>query len=233
MKVTCLILLVLSASALSTKAPQKAVVYDATNLNGNQLNIYGYKEDLSTDGFDNRIWSTRVSGIWLFYENIRFNSETSGLVFFAYGDSFSVNTLEDLNGRVSSVRNSGIGSTYKDISLNIYEKEGFAGEEEYFTNDIPYLRQKNFGESIILTGCLPWTLYSEKYFAGDRICVEPSDVIQCNPGMYPRLNDLPGFHNGVSSARIGCYSTKKLRGNYMQRNSTGLYKPDTKKMLFL
>ena len=44
-------------------------------------------------------------------------------------------------------------------TLNLYANEGFGGFEQYFYQDSPQFRYDDFGASIIITGCDPWTLY--------------------------------------------------------------------------
>nr|ADD38111.1 Beta-crystallin A1 [Lepeophtheirus salmonis] len=211
----------------------KITVYDQVNYYGNQQTFYGYEDDLSSTRFDNKICSARLTGIWLFYEHTKYNSHKMGMSFFIYGDSYREPDFKDFKNRASSLRNSGVGSSYKDKSINFYEREGFAGEEEYFSNDTPYFRKDNFGDSIIVTGCSPWTLYEEKYFAGDHICVYPSDENNCLPGFFPNLENLPQFDGKVSSVRVGCFSDRKISSPFLPANATGSYNPKTKEFKFL
>ena len=44
-------------------------------------------------------------------------------------------------------------------TLNLYENEDFNGKEMFFYDDATQFDFDNFGLSVILTGCSPWTLY--------------------------------------------------------------------------
>ncbi|QQP50166.1 Crystallin_ beta A1, partial [Caligus rogercresseyi] len=92
-------------------------------------------------------------------------------------------------------------------SLNLYKVSGFGGTEVYHGHDFPFLMEEGMSfESIILTGCRPWTLYSEKFYEGDRICIYPGDEERCYPGFFPRNKDFGYFGSRIKSGRIGCYS---------------------------
>ncbi|CAB4061539.1 unnamed protein product [Lepeophtheirus salmonis] len=127
----------------------------------------------------------------------------------------------DFDNKVDSTKH------YTDSSINFYAQEGFSGEEQYYTNDIPYPVKSVFGKSLIVTGCDEWTIYSEKYFAGESVCVKPIDMDNCSPTFYPTVDKL-GLGHRLRSARKGCHSMTSVRGIEFPLNTTGIFDPKTK-----
>ena len=42
----------------------------------------------------------------------------------------------------------------------MYEERHFMGDEQFFYGHAPILPVSNFGRSIVVTGCSPWTVYT-------------------------------------------------------------------------
>uniref|UniRef100_D3PHC6 Crystallin, beta A1 [Equus caballus] n=1 Tax=Lepeophtheirus salmonis TaxID=72036 RepID=D3PHC6_LEPSM len=185
-------------------------VYDRINLQGDSREFTGYQRDLRSEGFDNKVCSASMDGIWILYEHLDFNTK-DGMSYFAWGNSYDVLNFGKMKYHTSSLRSAGIGNFLQRSTLNFYEKEGFGGREQYYSGDIPFLMEEMNFHSLILTGCEPWTLYDDKFFDGDRICVFPGDEDRCYPGFFPRHEDFGYFGSRVQSARIGCFSEVKAR----------------------
>ncbi|CAB4063590.1 unnamed protein product [Lepeophtheirus salmonis] len=84
---------------------------------------------------------------------------------------------------------------------------GFMGIEQNVYKDSPKLNYDNFGKSIIITGCKPWTLYETENFGGSSICVYPNSMSSpCKPGFFVEPSDFGHFADQVSSVRLGCFS---------------------------
>ena len=63
--------------------------------------------------------------------------------------------------------------------------------------------------SIIVTGCSPWTVYEYNNYQGAATCFYPADTVNCYPGFYRTPDELGGMAGKMSSARKGCYATKR------------------------
>ncbi|CAB4068445.1 unnamed protein product [Lepeophtheirus salmonis] len=141
--------------------------------------------------------SAIINGVWIFYENTDYNQfEFGKRSFYGWGKDHKISSFGQLNRALSSVRS------------------GFMGNEQYFYSDTPSLNHDNFGESIIVTGCDPWTLYEERSYRGDRICVYPASTQKCEPGFYIQPQDFGHFVNKVSSVRKGCFSKKSFQRSW-------------------
>ncbi|QQP38749.1 Uncharacterized protein FKW44_019421, partial [Caligus rogercresseyi] len=100
------------------------------------------------------------------YEDPSFNrGQYNKQVSYAWGKNLKLKDLGKIGGKVSSIRYSG-DESFDTNSINFYEGAGFMGIEQYFFKDAPSMDYDNFGKSIILTGCKPWTLYEKKNYSG-------------------------------------------------------------------
>ncbi|QQP54417.1 Uncharacterized protein FKW44_007246 [Caligus rogercresseyi] len=162
----------LSLAATSRSNNINIQLYDSTNFRGTSKTIHGYEYDLKLLGFDNKAKSAIANGIWIMYEDPSFNR------------NLKLKDLGKIGGKVSSIRYSG-DESFDTNSINFYEGAGFMGIEQYFFKDAPSMDYDNFGKSIILTGCKPWTLYEKKNYSGSRLCVYPASLSSpCKPGFF-------------------------------------------------
>merc|ERR1712142_1216929 len=74
------------------------------------------------------------------------------------------------------------------------------------------VNMNNFGQSLVVTGCNPWTAYEYNNYQGRGVCFYPSDMMACSPGFYRNAQMLGGMANRISSVRKGCYSNIKVYG---------------------
>ncbi|CAB4069955.1 unnamed protein product [Lepeophtheirus salmonis] len=96
---------------------------------------------------------------------------TTKMVSYVWGRNVQISTLGEINGKVSSIRYSGVDDLFAN-TINFYEGPGFMGIEQSVQRDSPKLNYDNFGKSIIITGCKPWTLYEKENFGGKKdLCV--------------------------------------------------------------
>ncbi|QQP54405.1 Uncharacterized protein FKW44_007231, partial [Caligus rogercresseyi] len=126
------------------------------------MEVDSYEMDLSLLGFDDRAESLVVNGIWLLYEGVyynRRNSDKDMLMTYVWGQDYCLEDLGDMGSKASSIRFAG-GDDLGSSSLNIYEEEGFMGAELYVTQDEETIKYKEFGRSLILTGCEPDPMYA-------------------------------------------------------------------------
>jgi len=106
--------------------------------------------------------------------------------------------------------------------VNMYFNEYFNGDEEYSYVDKPQLNYDNRALSLIVTGCSFWTLYQDRYYQGNAVCVGPANQVSCEPGFYSTRSSLSGIAGDISSLRRGCYSKRWLlpdNYNHMGRNN--------------
>ena len=99
---------------------------------------------------------------WLLYGDINYNEENSESPYlwgWGDGDGFCGIFDESFSEVASSARFVGPPNGFKYSTLNLYQYDGYSGTEEYFDKDATFLDNDNFGRSVIVTGCDPWTLY--------------------------------------------------------------------------
>merc|ERR1712156_855292 len=91
-----------------------------------------------------------------------------------------------------------------------YQYDGYSGTEEYFDKDTIFLDNDNFGRSVIVTGCDPWTLYKDDNYDGASLCLYPSDTSNCYPSFFLQ-KDIGWIADQISSVRRGCHSQNILQ----------------------
>merc|ERR1711973_979481 len=79
-----------------------------------------------------------------------------------------------------------------------------------FDNVATHLSYPDKAKSLIVTGCLPWTVYSDVNYRGKAMCVWPSDTIQCTPGLYPARSTLGSLADNISSVKRGCNAKENV-----------------------
>jgi len=188
--------------------PHNVFVFSGTSQSGNYYNFNDYVPDLNSYGFDNTASSMDVTGVWLFYDYSYYNdADFSAPAVWRWGESYTDNFPSAFDNKLTSLRYGGAPDDYKADVLNMYEGEYFAGNEQYFYSDAAYLNQDNFGASLLVTGCSPWTVYSLNNYQGASLCFYPSDTSNCYPGfleVFP--SEIEFWVNEISSVRKGCYS---------------------------
>lgn len=102
---------------------------------------------------------------------------------------------------------------WKYETLNFYQGEYYQGAEQYFYNDAQNVNIDNFGRSLVVTGCRPWTVYEYDRYSGRAVCFYPSDTSRCSPGFFRNDQFMNGMSNRASSVRMGCYSKIKMIGS--------------------
>merc|ERR1712110_577013 len=130
-----------SLRALRVGSNQNLRCFDQPNESGYYVNIGTTAvPDLSRSpyNFDNRAVSCRFNGIYFLYDNYNAN-------------------LNDFAYKASSVRLTGAPDGYKYDTFNTYQYEFYQGSEQYFYQDATYTQVDNFGRSVVVTGCNPWT----------------------------------------------------------------------------
>jgi len=110
---------------------------------------------------------------------------------------------------------------YKYDTFNTYQGEFYQGAEQYFYRDAATVHVDNFGQSLVVTGCNPWTAYEYNNFRGRGVCFYPADQMRCSPGFYRNAQLLGGMSNRISSVRKGCYSNVKVYGEAMPNLMSG------------
>uniref|UniRef100_A0A0K2VET5 Uncharacterized protein n=1 Tax=Lepeophtheirus salmonis TaxID=72036 RepID=A0A0K2VET5_LEPSM len=128
------------------------------------------------------------------------------MVTYVWGQNFKLSTMGGINGKVSSIRHSGVDDLSAN-TLNFYEGPRSMGIEQNVYKDSPKLNYDKFDKSIIITGCKPFTLYEKENFGGKRICVYPNYTsTPCKPGFLEKPSAFGHFADQVSSVRLGCFS---------------------------
>lgn len=196
--------------------------YDNRGCQGIQVEFDRYPVPnlgLSPYYFDNRIVSCIYNGIYLLHDDYNYNDNNlnAGVFAEAWGENRCVE-MNDFSYKASSVRLAGAPNGYKYSTLNFYEGEYYAGEEQYFYQDAPYVDTR-ISRSMIITGCDAWTVYEGSNYSGQRRCFYPSDTINCYPSFFRDQSMMQGFGGYIASARRGCFSKDIVRGEAMSRSS--------------
>merc|ERR1719184_119323 len=208
-----------STVSLRIGSNQNLRCYDQPNESGYYVNIGTTAvPDLSRSpyNFDNRAVSCRFNGIFFLYDNYNFNPNGNAAVYAeTWGDNYNVN-LNDFAYKASSVRLTGAPDGYKYDTFNTYQYEYYQGSEQYFYQDATYTKVDNFGKSIVVTGCNPWTVYDYTNYGGQGVCFYPADTHACSPGFFRNAQVMGGMQNRISSVRKGCFSSIKLVGEPLE-----------------
>ena len=77
-----------------------------------------------------------------------------------------------------------------------------------------------FGQSAIVTGCSPWTLYTGYSGSGYTISLLPADSVRCDPGFFPLTGDLGGLTGRILSVAKGCYAKNKIQASRQFRGKS-------------
>jgi len=182
--------------------------YDRANQVGIAIDIGNQAvADLSRPPyyFDNRIASCTFNGIYFLYDDYNFNARHSAAVYAeTWGDNYRVN-LNGFAGKASSVRLTGAPDGYKYDTFNTYAGSYYQGAEQYFYSDAPSVHIDNFGQSLVVTGCNPWTAYEYNNYSGHCACFYPADLMACSPGFFRTPQAMGGMAGRISSVRRGCY----------------------------
>ena len=198
--------------------------YESSGGEGDAVHATDYIPDLQYYNMDNRISHCCVTGIWLLYSETDYNGYDIGSSnWWVYGDNYCLDLPQPFTKVASSLRFTGAPDDWKYDTINFYFNDFFIGDEEFTYVDMPQLNYNNRAQSLIVTGCSPWTLYTERNYLGVSTCVYPSDSSACLPGLYDSQR-LDWFAGQVSSVRRGgCFSEKHLYpANYgLRTNSNG------------
>ena len=195
-----------SSNSRSSAGDQYLDCYEYTNNGGERLRAIDYIDNLAGYNFNNRISSCCFTGIWLLYADTNYNAGNTGASnWWQFGDNYCTDVPSGFENQASSLRYTGAPDAWTADTLNLYLNEFFIGGEEYTYADIPQMNYNDQAESIIVTGCSAWTLYSDANYNGNCKCVWPSDTNNCYPGFYSTSNSLGYLSRTVSSARRGCF----------------------------
>ena len=118
---------------------------------------------------------------------------------YLYGDGLYFNDFGIFSNKASSGRYIGDQYNYKADTINLYPQNGFGGTEETWHESYPDVGVPEV-RSIITTGCSYWTLYSEDFYAGDKICLPPGSG--CMP-LFWMGDDLQHMYRRVKSVWKG------------------------------
>jgi len=184
--------------------------YIDPNQGGNYQEFYSYVPDLSKYGLDNYISSTCSTGIWLYYENMDYNVQTSAQVAWFHGIQYCGDMSSSFDNMASSIRYAGSSTVLDAESFTLYDGQGFQGAEFYSETSVSDLRNmQGKGESLIITGQTQWTFYTGENYSGISVCagfttVDQAGGITMHIGLYPKLAST--YTNTIKSVAKGCHS---------------------------
>lgn len=143
---------------------------------------------------------------WLFYDKEQYDPDlTDAPAAYAWGTQYNFVLGDFIKRKVSSVRHAGPSREFDTRdTLTVYQGDYFKGQAvELYNEQVSF----PFGSanSVIVTGCEPWTLYSAPGYNGLKVCAYPGD--NCTPSFY---TTAPVFGGGAGSMRRGCFAKEKV-----------------------
>ena len=147
-------------TAKSAATAQSLDCYDYVSYGGDRVSAIDYIPALAGYNFDNRISSCCFTGVWILYTNEDYNEMSPGAAnWWAYGNNYCTNVPTQFDNQASSLRFTGAPDGWEFDVLNLYFKDFFVGGEEFLYSDAAQLNYDNQAQSLIVTGCSPWTIY--------------------------------------------------------------------------
>jgi hypothetical protein len=144
----------------SAATAQSLDCYDYVSYGGDRVSAIDYIPALAGYSFDNRISSCCFTGVWILYANEEYNEMSPGAAnWWAYGNNYCTNVPTAFDNQASSLRFTGAPDGWEYDVLNLYFRDFFIGGEEFLYNDAAQLNYDNQAQSLIVTGCSPWTIY--------------------------------------------------------------------------
>jgi len=203
---------IVNNKTVSSTMTQFAECYDYSNQNGQMIHVQDNTPSLRSINFNDRIESCCFTGIWLLYDLENYGQgSVNSMSWWVYGNNNGTNVPQQFINRASSIRFTGAPNDWNYDTINMYFNEYFIGDEEFTYNDAPILNYDNRAQSIVVTGCHPWTIYELAKYRGNSMCLYPEDVTKCTPGFYKDRQSLGRLAGQVSSVRKGCHSNVKVK----------------------
>merc|ERR1711955_152892 len=189
-------------------------LYTGHDQTGSMIRLTEYAHDLNELGWNNLVRSFCAEGVWLLYDRENYNMYHDP---FGSWSEVSINSGRECHeipvthdGRVSSVRFAGTGDLY-DESATLYHGYFYMGGEDLIIRDMDELGDfEREASSMIITGESMWTVYSEEYYEGISICLEPWNVgNNAYVGAF-EVYTIGMPNNVISSIKKGCHSSKVI-----------------------
>ncbi|CAG0889808.1 unnamed protein product [Cyprideis torosa] len=198
---------------------QVADVYEQTNQGGSTTRVYDNCQDLSgscvSGNWNNRIRSTCIYGTWIFFENTDFNPAGTGGAEWAWGSGYCFNLGNAMLGRSKSMRYVGDVANNEAATVSLFINDYFQGPGITIQGNVPNLSGVTIG-SIITTGNLAYTVWSETGYGGQSACLLPDGN---KPVFYINLSAV-GISK-ISSVSLGCSSDVVARGFSPEKEGHG------------
>jgi len=170
-----------------------------------------YQPDLSQTQWNKRIYNTTSTGVWIYYDQINYNTWYPGQVTWTHGID---KNFDMPAGFALSLRYAGSSDSYLEDGFTLYEGMFFTGADFYGNGD-NYTELTPKANSLIITGLSSWTFYTFTEFRGASVCANPThndtDTAKTkilSSGIYPILSDP--WANSIMSAKKGCHSDTHL-----------------------
>ncbi|XP_037800247.1 uncharacterized protein LOC119595148 [Penaeus monodon] len=222
-----LLLVLVGASPGTASYSSETRCFADQNQHGEWYDFNEAVPDLSPYHFDNTIESIRETGMWMYYENVEYNTHQAGLVFWASGIDFSGNVPGQYANMATSLRYAGSPYSLNDETWTVYSGEAFTGDELMGNNDAASLGYLGDDvSSIIIVGQSAWTFYDGRDFHGtNSVCLHPNlkfrsdfDGRSLHVGIYATPTDFHISDNNIESVRKGCWSKNVVYGGSVRPN---------------
>ncbi|KAK7086528.1 hypothetical protein SK128_001235, partial [Halocaridina rubra] len=186
-----------------------ARLYSGPGQTGEELYTEDYLAELSVVDFDEKAVSICAEGVWLVYENHKYNGAGMGTVTPIVASNECTDLPVETSGLVTSIRQAGSPTNASKPTLTLYAYTNFRGPEMYLTkdwSDLDIFNDESY--SAIVTGDQPWTVYTYDNYQGSGTCLMPDQVItvgteSVSVGLFPTYTEL-GSAGAIRSASIGC-----------------------------
>ncbi|CAL4167187.1 unnamed protein product [Meganyctiphanes norvegica] len=190
-------------------------LYSGEGHTGASITITEYAHDLSVLGWDNLAKSFCAEGVWVLYDNANYNMHHDPFSSWSEVIINSARGCHDIpvthHGKLSSLRFAGSGDLH-DETATMYHGYFYMGGEDLIIRDMDELGDfEREASSMIVTGETPWTVYSEEYYEGVSICLEPWNV---GNSVYVGAFEVYTIgmpNNVISSIRKGCFAKDVIK----------------------
>ncbi|KAK4299940.1 hypothetical protein Pmani_027824 [Petrolisthes manimaculis] len=169
-----LFLLVVAVS-FTTSLPQQAVpratavyanVYSEVDQSGYNFKFTDSLTNLSANYFEDTMDSAIITGMWVFYENVNYNTQNQDKVYWAAGIDYFFNFPEEYRNVISSMRFVGHPDILNADYWTLFDMTLYQGDSVSGTEDATSLGgMEGRAASMALIGNANWTVFTFSYGA--------------------------------------------------------------------
>jgi len=213
-----LALAVASPAPIIEASDSYCTIWKDASHSGAGKNVTSYIPDLNATGFDNAVSSVCITGLWYFYDLVRYNTDYKNqAMYWSHGIDYCFNITDDFENKASSVRYGQADVSLDQSSFTLYDYEWYEGDEiKSAVNVTTFGAMNGRGSALVVTGPSSWTFYTGENYNGTAVCVTPDTVdTQGDRKLHVILvgTFYPTYENNLRSAHLGCNSENVLKSD--------------------